>query len=212
MTPTSPCSSPSIKTTTTTRRRTTIRFDLSSTATTDDGPAICLSEQECQAMWWSRSETNQMKQSNAQKPFFSDSCVGDVFKSIWQFQGCSPAFTFFKNIRFIYDRSSLDDTDFSVIYYTLLSRDNTNKQDLLILNDELPRKRHNVKRVLHVQKFLHSRMEHADKKAELLRITSTYHSAEFTKMARLVGEADAVAASCIPKTSNNRLLVKEVLL
>jgi hypothetical protein len=108
MTPTSPCSSPSIMRT---RRRTPIRFDLSSTATIDDGPAICLSEEEYQATWWSRPETNQMKRSNVQKPFFSESCVGDVLKSIWQFQRCSPAFTFFKNIRFVYDRSSLDETD-----------------------------------------------------------------------------------------------------
>ncbi len=144
-------------------------------------------------MWWSRSETDRMKQNNARKPFFSDSGVGEILKSIWQFQGCS-LLTFFKNIRFIYNRSSLDDTDFSVIQ-TILSRDDTNKEDLLVLQDDLPKKRRNVKRVLDVQKFLHSRMEHADKKAELLRITSTYHSATFTKMARLVGEADAVAAS-----------------
>ncbi len=189
MTPTSHCSSPYI----TTKRRTTVRFDLLSSSTAIDGPAICLSEQECQAMWWSRSETDHMKQNNAQEPYFSDSCVGELLKSIWKFQGCST-FAFFKNIRFIYNRSSLDDTDFSVIQ-TILSRDDTNKQDLLVLQDDLPTKRRNVKRVLRVQAFLRSRMEHAEKKAELLRITSTYHSATFTKMARLVGEADAVAAS-----------------
>ncbi len=177
-----------------TRRQTTVRFDRSSSSAANDGPAICLSEEEDEAIWWSRSETDHMKQNNAQKPFFSDSCVGEILKSIWPFQGCSPAFTFFKNIRFIYDRSSLDDTDFSVIH-SILSRDDTNKEDLLVLQDDLPKKRRYVKRVLRVQKFLHSRMEHADKKAELLRITSTYHSAKFTKMARLVGEADAVAAS-----------------
>jgi hypothetical protein len=38
-------------------------------------------------------------------------------------------------------------------------------------------------------------MEHADKKAELLRITSTYHSARFTEMARIVGKTDAMGAS-----------------
>lgn len=147
-------------------------------------------------MWWSRSETKQMKRRNGSGWFLSSSQMSDAIKRIWLVQGSSPAYVFFKNIRVLLERSSLDQPDFPLLCELLSMNNQTGdtSYDLSVLNDKLPKKMHNVRRVVHVQHFLdHQKEEHA-KKAELLRLTSTYHSESFAEIARLIGRVDALAA------------------
>jgi hypothetical protein len=171
-----------------------IRFDLSWNHREDEGAChrtVYLSDEDVQAMWWSRSETEQMKLDAKQE----QQVFSQAFKhSRLDCKDCSLRKPFLDNVRLVFERSCLDGTDFKIFDTIVTTRVASLKNDLSLLSVKLPRRTHGVRRVVQVQTFLLRQQEHPSKVVELLRITSLYHSNSFIEIARLVGQADALAA------------------
>jgi hypothetical protein len=171
-----------------------IRFDLSWNHPEDEGACrrtVYLSDEEVQAMWWSRSETDQMKLNAKQE----QQVYSQAHKHNWlDCKDCSLRQPFLNNVRLIFERSCLECTDFQILDTIVTTRFASLKDDLSLLNAKLPRRTYGVRRVVQVQTFLLRQQEHPSKVVELLRITSLYHSKSFIEIARLVGQADALAA------------------